>query len=56
LEIVLGVTAIRLGAVGKVALSRSAEPDFEVEARFPCLLKRRREEAKMDDVVEMLKV
>jgi adenosine deaminase len=56
LGILLGVTATRLGAVGKVAYSRSAEPDFEVEARLPCLLKRRREEARMDDVVEMLKV
>jgi hypothetical protein len=35
---------------------RSAEPDLEVEARLPCLLRSRREEAKMDEVVEMLNV
>lgn len=53
---VSGVTAIKLGAVGCVEVSRSAEPDLDVEARLPCLLKSRREEARMDDVVEMLKV
>ena len=53
---VSGVTAIKFGAVGKVKVKRSAEPDFEVEARFPCLLNIRREEARMDEVVEMLKV
>jgi hypothetical protein len=51
-----GVTAIRFGAVGNVQLSRSADPDFEVEALLPCLLRRRREEAKIDEVVEMLNV
>jgi len=50
------VTAINLGAVGKVELSKSADPDLDVEARFPCLLRRSREEAKMEDVVEILKV
>jgi hypothetical protein len=53
---VSGVTAIRSGGAGKVQLSRSAEPDFDVEARLPCLLKRRREEPRMEDVVEMLNV
>ncbi len=51
---VSGVTASKLGAVGKVALSKSAEPDLDVEARFPCLLRSNKEDAKMDDVVEML--
>jgi hypothetical protein len=53
---VSGVIAIKSGAVGKVELSRSAEPDLDVEARFPCLLSRSREDANMDDVVDMLKV
>ena len=35
---------------------RSAEPDLEVEALFPCLEMRRREEARIEEVVEMLKV
>lgn len=35
---------------------RSAEPDLEVEARLPCLETRRSEEARMEAVVEMLKV
>lgn len=34
----------------------SAEPDWEVDARFPCFARRRKDEAMMDDVVEMLKV
>lgn len=53
---VLGVTARRFGGAGSVQLSKSAEPDFEVEARLPCLLSRRREEPRIDDVVEMLNV
>jgi hypothetical protein len=53
---VSGVIAIRFGAVGKVQLSKSAEPDLEVEARLPCLLKRSSDEAKIEEVVEMLKV
>ncbi len=48
--------ASKFGAVGCVEVSRSAEPDLEVEARLPCLPSRRREEARIDDVVEMLKV
>jgi len=39
-----------------MALRRSAEPDLEVEARLPCLLRRRRDEARIEDVVEMLNV
>jgi hypothetical protein len=34
----------------------SAEPDLEVEALFPCLAMRRRLEARMEEVVDMLKV
>lgn len=52
-----GAMAERSGGVGKAMLAmRSAEPDLEVEARLPCLEMRRREEARMDAVVEMLKV
>lgn len=36
--------------------NKSAEPDLEVEALLPCLERRRREEARMEEVVEMLKV
>lgn len=47
----------RLGGVGKAMWAmRSAEPDLEVEARLPCLERRSREEARMEAVVEMLKV
>jgi len=56
LEIVSGVTAFKFGAVGRVDVSKSAEPDLEVEALFPCLLRRSREEARIEDVVEMLNV
>jgi len=35
---------------------RSAEPDLEVEALLPCLAMRRRLEARMEEVVLMLKV
>lgn len=35
---------------------RSAEPDLEVEARLPCFETRRREEARIEAVVLMLKV
>jgi len=54
--IVSGVTADRFGAEGKVQLRRSADPDFEVDALFPCLLRSNRDEAKIEDVVEILKV
>jgi hypothetical protein len=36
--------------------SRSAEPDLEVEALLPCLAIKSRLEARMEEVVEMLKV
>ena len=45
-----------LGALGPMELRTSAEPDFEVAARLPCLAMRRREEARMEEVVETLKV
>ena len=48
--------ALRFGGVGAVEVRRSAEPDLDVAARLPCLLRRRREEARMEDVVEMLNV
>jgi hypothetical protein len=35
---------------------RSAEPDLEVEALLPCLATRRRLEARIEEVVLMLKV
>jgi hypothetical protein len=53
---VSGLIAIKLGCVGKVEVRRSAEPDLDVEARFPCLLRISRDEARMEDVVEMLNV
>jgi hypothetical protein len=53
---VSGVTAVRFGALGSMALSKSAEPDLEVDARLPCLLSKRRDEARMEEVVEILKV
>jgi hypothetical protein len=39
-----------------VQLRRSAEPDLEVEALFPCLLKISSDEARIEEVVEILKV
>lgn len=44
------------GGKGVMFARRSAEPDLEVEALLPCLAMRRREEARMEAVVEMLKV
>ena len=40
----------------RMAASTSAEPDFEVEARLPCLAMRRREEQMMLLAVLMLNV
>lgn len=51
-----GVTADKFGAVGRVEVRRSADPDLDVEALFPCLLRSKRDEARMEDVVEILKV
>lgn len=47
---------MRTGGRGDMLLTRSAEPDLEVLARLPCFETRRRAEARMEDVVEMLKV
>ncbi len=47
---------MRFGGLGLVELRRSAEPDFEVEALFPCFASKRSDEAIIDDVVEMLNV
>ena len=35
---------------------RSAEPDLDVEALLPCLAIKRRDEARMEEVVEILNV
>lgn len=51
-----GVTAARFGAAGVVDMRRSADPDLDVEALLPCLLTIRREDARIEDVVDMLKV
>ena len=51
-----GVTASILGGVGGAQASKSAEPERDVLARLPCFAIRRREDAKMDEVVLMLKV
>jgi hypothetical protein len=53
---VSGVIAIKFGAVGRVEARRSADPDLEVDALFPCLLKMRSEEPRMEEVVEILNV
>lgn len=50
------MTAAKTGALGPTACNRSAEPDLEVDALFPCLLRSKREEARIEDVVEILKV
>lgn len=42
--------------MGTVDCKRSAEPDLEVLALLPCLDMRRREEARIEEVVLMLKV
>ena len=55
-ERVSGETAIKLGGTGRVELRRSADPDLDVDALFQCLLRSKSEDAKMDEVVEILKV
>jgi len=47
---------MRSGGKGLVELRRSADPDLEVEALFPCLLRSSSEDAKIEEVVEMLNV
>jgi hypothetical protein len=44
------------GGLGGAHERRSAEPERDVEALLPCLAIIRREEAKIEDVVLMLKV
>ena len=44
------------GGVGRMQERRSAEPDREVDALFPCLAIMRRDEARIEAVVEMLNV
>jgi hypothetical protein len=53
---VSGLTFRRTGGTGRVEARRSAEPDFEVDALLPCLLTRRSDDARIDEVVEILKV
>jgi hypothetical protein len=51
-----GVTAAICGALGCTQARRSAEPERDVLARFPCFPIIKREAASSDEVVEMLKV
>lgn len=51
-----GVIRLSCAGVGRIVMRRSADPDFEVEARLPCLAIRSSEEARMDEVVDMLNV
>jgi len=53
---VLGATAAITGGFGGMQESRSAEPERDVDALFPCLAIMRRALARMDDVVLILKV
>lgn len=53
---VSGLMAERFGGVGSVQPRRSAEPDLDVEARLPSLATNRREDARMEAVVETLNV
>jgi hypothetical protein len=45
-----------MGGFGGAQESRSAEPERDVEALLPCLAIMRREEARIEEVVLMLKV
>ena len=53
---VLGATAVIIGAFGGAHAKRSAEPERDVEALLPCFATISRALARMDDVVERLKV
>lgn len=53
---VSGRTALMMGGRGFMLLIKSALPDLEVLALFPCLDTRSSAEAMMDAVVLMLKV
>jgi len=41
---------------GDMDSRRSADPDFDVDARFPCLARVSSDDAMIDDVVDMLNV
>jgi hypothetical protein len=51
-----GDTALRTGGRGCIWLTRSALPDFDVLALFPCLEMKSSDEAMMEAVVLMLNV
>ena len=53
---VLGAMAVMTGGFGGAQDRRSAEPERDVDALFPCFAIIRRALARMDDVVLMLKV
>jgi hypothetical protein len=53
---VLGAMAVITGGFGGAQESKSADPDRDVDALLPCLAIIRREEAKIEEVVLMLKV
>lgn len=48
--------AVMTGGFGGVQDSRSAEPERDVEALLPCFAIKRRELARIEDVVDMLNV
>jgi len=50
------VMALICGGVEGMQERRSADPDREVDALFPCLAIMRRDEARIEAVVEMLNV
>jgi hypothetical protein len=51
-----GAIAVMTGGFGGAQESKSAEPERDVEALLPCLAIIRREEARIEDVVLILKV
>jgi len=53
---VSGLTASKMGAVGLQHLRMSADPDFEVDARFPCFPMARSDEQMIEAVVLTLNV
>jgi len=44
------------GGLGDTAARRSADPDVDDDALFPCLLRRRSDDASIEAVVDILKV
>lgn len=53
---VFGAIAVMTGGFGGVQAKRSAEPERDVDALFPCLAIMRRALARIEEVVLMLKV